>query len=269
MRTGIIIVIVLLTCGSVKSQTEQWDVYMAQYEKGAGSVMLNMALANVAPMKEFPFIVITGVTARQCNEEGFPTKEEFTNLYTISDGIVATINSVSKNVMAGTFTYQCERLDYIYLKDTLRLRETIVSFYKNKFPDYNYYLRISADNKWEGYLDFLYPNEVIQEYMSNEKVLQQLSASGDRLEKSRPIDHWLYFSSRKDRDSFAKFAEGQKFKIESAEFVKESKRPYQLKISRTGSVDIRTLSELTLELRKKAKEYNGDYDGWETIVMKD
>ena len=44
------------------SQTGNWDVYMAQYENGPGSVTLNMDLLNIAPNKSLPYILITGVT---------------------------------------------------------------------------------------------------------------------------------------------------------------------------------------------------------------
>jgi hypothetical protein len=51
--------------------------------------------------------------------------------------------------------------------------------------------------------------------------------------------------------------------------VKDSELKYQLQISRTDSVETSYISKITIELRKKAKELNGEYDGWETFVVKE
>ncbi len=45
-------------------------------------------------------------------------------------------------------------------------------------------------------------------------------------------------------------------------------KPYKLQISRIDKVDISSISKLTLELRKQAVHCNGEYDGWETFLVK-
>lgn len=57
---------------------------MAQYEEGPGSVLLNMDLIQTSPQANKPFLVITGVSFRNCREDGLPTSDEFDRLYVIS-----------------------------------------------------------------------------------------------------------------------------------------------------------------------------------------
>jgi hypothetical protein len=196
---------------------EQWDVYMAQYEKGRGSTVINMALKSKAPDKSFRFLLSTGVHFDDCSNEGFPSQAEFQKLYIVSDSVKNLVDLNSLNIIAGTFTYQCERKDYYYLKDTNNIRQNLSAMYKKQFPVYQPIINISEDASWEAYLTFLYPNEETMEYMSNEKVLIKLQEAGDKLDKERLVDHWLYFSDAKSRESFIVYAKAKDFKIESKE----------------------------------------------------
>jgi hypothetical protein len=269
MKIIFTVVITLSLNSLARSQDGNWDVYMASYEKGAGSTTVNMDLIERAPISEFPFIVIAGVTAKNCTTEGFPTTEEFDMLYKISDNINKTITNITKNEIAGTFTYQCERLDYIYVKDTVGLRVHLTKLFGAQYAAYKFRIKIWDDKEWEAYRTFLYPSEDILEYMSNEKIIYRLMSAGDKLEKARTVDHWLYFGSKKDRDAFIKSIKGENFKVESADFVKETDLHFQLHISCTSHVDIESITKLTRALTAKAKKFNGDYDGWETALVKD
>jgi hypothetical protein len=170
-------------------------------------------------------------------------------------------------MMAGTFTYQCERKDYYYIKDTGNIRKKLSALYTKQFPEYQPIINIREDVAWDAYLTFLYPNEETMEYMNNEKVLTKLQEAGDKLEKERPVDHWLYFPDAQVRDSFIVFAKGKGFKIESKE-MRDGTKPFQLHISRVDKVDLPSISKLTLELKREARKYDGDYDGWEAFVVR-
>lgn len=267
VKVAATLLLLLLLSPFAQAQEDSWDVYLAQYDEGVGSTTLNMELINVAPLKEFPFVVVTGVTYDSCGEEGLPNTDQLDKLYEISEAIDQAVSAITKSLMVGTFTVQCERLLYIYVQDTLTIRDQLIKLYTGRYKKYKYYLNIRPDKKWEAYRTFLYPSPEILDYMSNEKVLERLSEAGDKLEKPREVEHWLYFKSTKDRDSFIKYAEGERFKIESKEYVKDAKLPYQLQMSRVDHVDSDSINRITIELEKKAKEYKGEYDGWETVVI--
>ena len=268
MKQVTLLFTLLLHALSSFSQEENWDVYMAQYEKGVGSTMINMSLKEVAPVKQIPYLLSTGVALIKCSPDGLPEKDEFDMLYKISDRIKYVLDSIKKNKFAGTFSYQCERNDYYYLTDTVGIRKVLESAYIAAFPKYKYSINIRKDEQWEAYLTFLYPNDETFEYMSNQKVILKLTEEGDDLAKPRQVDHWLYFKTAADRDKFIAYALKEKFKVESKQFNKDLQLNYQLQISRIDNVNIDSISKITIELRKKAKELNGAYDGWETFVVK-
>jgi uncharacterized protein (TIGR01619 family) len=252
----------------IYGQKDTWDVYLAQYEKGPGSVTLNMDLIKRAPIFDLPYILVTGVKAKKCDLNGFPEQTEFQILYRISDSINVIVNQFTKAEFVGSFTYQCERLDYIYVKDTISLRGKLETTYKKLFPEYTSSIKLRLDKNWDAYKEFLYPNEETLEYMSNQKVINQLVAGGDALSKPRQVDHWIYFQTKQDRDKFINFAKENSFKIESENYLKEDKLPYQLRISRIDYVDLSSITKVTLKLKKEARKGLGDYDGWETFIVK-
>ncbi len=269
MSKFLVATLVVVLRVSLIAKEENWDVYMARYKNKPGSITINMALKSVAPVKTLPFVVITGVSFKNCNDEGLPGKREFASLYKISDSIKSIIDRLTANNLTGSFTYMCQRLDYFYVSDTVGLREQLAFFYREKFPQYNpYYINIKEDKPWASYLDFLYPNEESFEFMQNQKVVTALQNGGDKLLKERLVDHWLYFKTDTDRNCFITYATKQKFKIIAKERSSDPKSPFKLQIARVNKADVVSISKVTIELRKQAKKCNGEYDGWETVVVK-
>ncbi|MBX9782046.1 MAG: DUF695 domain-containing protein [Chitinophagaceae bacterium] len=261
----------VLSChATAQGAKEEWDTYMASYDKGAGSVLVNMALKEKAPVISYNYLVITGVKINECNKEGFPTAQEFQKLYKISDGANELIEKKKRRIHAGTFTYNCERTDYYYVNDTLLLRKYLTEYYKTNFPQYSYIISIKEDKSWGQYLKFLYPGEEQMESMKNQKVILKLTQAGDKLEKERRIDHWLYFKTEDDRRNFFLRVYDQKFLVEKLDVLQDSSsHPFVLQMYRPDKPDLKTMNRLTLYLAKEAARYNGLYDGWETFVLKD
>ncbi len=260
--------LLLLSFGTISAQQENWDVYMAQYQKKPSSITLDMGLKTVAPIKTLPYSVITGVSFRNCDSIGMPVKREFPNLYKVSDSVKALIDRATTNKMAGTFTYVCQRFDYYYVSDTANLRKQLTELYAAYFPLYKFYINIKEDKNWTSYLEFLYPNEATYEYMQNQKLVKALQNGGDKLTRPRQVDHFFYFKNEIDRDCFIKYATQKRFKIVSKEKTTIGNIPFKLRLSRADKVDLAAITRITIEMKKQAKKCNGEYDGWETFVVK-
>lgn len=78
-------------CTASAQDEGNWEIYMAMYEKGVGSTIVNMEAKANAPIAGLPFLVITGVTFAGCDTTGMPVKEQFDALYSISDSEAALI----------------------------------------------------------------------------------------------------------------------------------------------------------------------------------
>lgn len=268
-RTLLLLIFIFLIVSRTLAQKEdRWDTYMASFNGSPGTVVLNMSLKTIAPIRRFPYVLVTGVTYKDCSSDGFPSKNEFNNLYAIEDSIGVFMKKQRPFELAGSFTHQCQRLNYYYVTDTTNLRIGLNDLYAGRFPGYHPYVNIKADINWKYYLDFLYPNEETQEFMANTKVVLGLSDAGDNLEKPRKVDHWLYFTTGADRTRFVEFAKRNGFKVEEMPVVKAGENRFALQISRTDKVDVESISRVTIQLRQEAKRIGAKYDGWETVVVK-
>jgi hypothetical protein len=250
------------------AQEDEWDVYMAMYEKGPGSTVVNLSAKSFAPDSSHPFVVMTGVKFKQCKPDGLPDKEAFDDLYRLEDEILSVFENSGSNIHVGIFTYQCERLLYFYVKDTSALRNQLSALYKREFSAYQPYTNMREDKSWEAYQSFLYPNEETFDYMSNQKLINQLVEAGDNPEKIRQVDHWAYFPSERSRKCFEKNIVGKGFKVENKSLAGDEHMPFLLQFSREDMVILSEISRITRELKSDAIKCKGDYDGWETAVAK-
>lgn len=248
------------------SQDEgDWDVYLADYEDGVGSTMVRMDLFSDAPIKEYEFLLVAGAEYKNCIPEGLPSPEAFEYLYQVDDSIINILASHNP-IYTGIFSHKCERLNFFYLKDTMNIREKLAQMHSKNFSKLsNPHIEIKLNKEWEAYKNFLYPSEEIQRYMADQKVILHLQSAGDNLETPRQVDHWIYFPSIEDRKGFYEKAKEMGYAPESASKIENAELPYQLVISK--STDVRNIYEDTSSLNALAKEFNGDYDGWETFII--
>ena len=99
-----------------------------------------------------------------------------------------------------------------------------------------------------------------QEYL-NDLVLQ-----GDDLKGLRKVNHWLYFPGVNLRNAAGKRLKELNFSLDAIAYKKESKTPYELKISRHDSISPDSIDRLTTFLRVLCASQKGQYDGWSTEV---
>jgi hypothetical protein len=268
MKKNVLFNLIMILNSTIHGQSGNWEVYLSKLEKGIGSTIVDLSFHETAPLKSYRFILITGVTVTECGKDGIPADSTFSQLYDLSDKMGFLMDLHGKNMVVGSFTYQCKRLDYYYLADTANVRHKIDSVYKNDYPELKPYTSIEKDEKWNTYFSFLYPDDGTLEHLLNEKVIVKLMEGGDKLTVPRQVDHWLYFRTPEDREKFIEFALEKKFTIGEKRFLASSNTPYQLRISRIDNVDIRSMCAITIDLRKKAATLNGRYDGWETHIIK-
>ena len=244
---------------------EYWDTYMATYENSPGSVVVRMDMINKAPVPGYNFALVTGV-GFDGGLDGLPNQEDFDDLHAVSDDLEKTLASKDA-ILVGSFTYQSERLEYFYLKDTISIRSTLDAFYKQSYPEKKSYINIVSDATWNYYKEFLYPSPEVQEYMADLSVVRHLHEAGDSLIKPRRVDHWAYFSTKEEREQFATEAFKHGFQLEKSSINPSSSQQYEIIIWREDPVNIDHIYAVTSHLRRLALKFNGDYDGWETFIL--
>ena len=104
--------------------------------------------------------------------------------------------------------------------------------------------------------------------MLNKDVILRLNAAGDPLTKERKIEHWAYFPTAEDRECYVKYVLKNNFIVEQKDTTGSITYPFKLVFSRVEIPKLEPISKLTLSLREEAVRCKGEYDGWESPVMK-
>jgi uncharacterized protein (TIGR01619 family) len=248
--------------------SEEWEFYFSNVNDKLASLYVDLGLHKIAPLKDKPNVVWVSIKMNNPREDGLSSNEESDMLYKIEDALVDKLKDKFKSIYVGRVTTIGNRDLYFYFGDTT-LYDKAISEVMTAFPKYHFDFGSKEDKTWSGYLDFLYPNPRQFQSIQNRRVVDQLEKGGDKLTKAREVDHWIYFKTEKDRDTFLSKIKTEGFSIVDKNFTKSfGGLPYSLHIKRVDKVDLESVDIYVIHLWEIATECNGDYDGWETSVEK-
>ncbi len=239
-----------------------WVNYLLKKEKGYMSVSVDLDYNDFKP--NYKNLLIVGKKYKNCLKNGFPNEDGLKELYVFSDSVAIKINRLTKNKLVGVLTYRCVGFDVYYVKDTSNIRKNISQLFSKDFSNSNTYIQIKKDNNWIYYFDNIFPENATNNFLINHQYLFDLVSKGDDLSDIRNVKHWIYFNNLKKRLQFKNQVESLKFTIDSINYKKEKKYPYELLLSRNDHINPKSISELTQILQLLAKSKNGIYDGWGT-----
>ncbi|MGJ8691851.1 MAG: DUF695 domain-containing protein [Thalassotalea sp.] len=140
---------------------EQWWSYLSGQENGPSSTRVDLEINKIAPLADFPFVLITGVKFDGKSSEGLPAQPQIDKLNILQERLVKYVNSKLRAKYVGTFTYQSEQLHYIYVQDKMEAERVITKFYLESCIGCSTYSNVRHDPQWLGYKGFLYPSEQI------------------------------------------------------------------------------------------------------------
>ena len=156
-------------------KSERWWTYLSEYDGTPGSMLVNLALKTSAPRSDYPILLVTGVGYESPpTNSGLPKPDELDALNELSEKRQGFIKQHTKAIFAGVFTHKNERLDYFYVADSNGLAAALTNFYQMEYPARKPSINIKRDERWETYLDFLYPNSQTIEFYR--KDLERIGA---------------------------------------------------------------------------------------------
>lgn len=243
-----------------------WASYFCRVEDKPGSIRLNLALNEIAPIEKYKYRIWFSIKLLKPDENGFTTREEFPTICDIEDDISNALEKVGVILVGALKTNGTFDL-YFYSKNIEGFEKIINSVMKN-YSDYNYATDSKTDNEWNDYFNFLYPGEYEYQTILNQRVLMNLDKEGDNSESEREIDHWLYFKTEDDRNNYIPKIEKIGYKVISKNNLEEGQYLYQLNISKVSDAYSNTINDSVWELITLSKEDNGVYDGWGCPIAK-
>jgi uncharacterized protein (TIGR01619 family) len=252
-----------------ENQQEDWAVYFCTVDEDEiGSVLVDLSFANVAPIESKSQLITITTFMNSPTEDGFSSNEENDLLNQIEDYFINLIVEEFDAVYVGRLKHGGKILSYFYSGKTEKVQNTIDKV-EQKFPKYRFEQSSKEEKDWRAYFEVLYPSPFEMQVIQNGRVIENLEEHGDKLEKERQVDHWIYFKSETDRENFIDSIKENGFEIVEKETSSIGDSPFSLQLARVDKADYESVNEYVMYLWQEAQKFNGDYDGWETFVVKD
>lgn len=276
MRKILTLILIMGILSKLFGQTEKkteyqpdWTFYLSNVNDKLSSIATDLNLISIAPIKGQENVVYVSIKMPNPREDGLSSNDDADELWKIEDEIIKSFDNNNLNyTFAGRLTSNGFRDLYFFGENTI-LMEKQVSSTMTTFPKYEFDFGHKPDKEWSGYFDFLYPLPRQMQMIQNRRVLDQLENGGDNLTKPREVFHWIYFKTEKELDQFESFTNNLGFKtLSKGKTEQPSEYNFVISVSRIDKVGFDDIDEYTLELWEKAKELNGEYDGWETSIEK-
>lgn len=132
------------------------------------------------------------------------------------------------------------------------------------FSEYEYAVYLIENDCWNAYTGCFFPAYQTSELIQNGMVVARFEKDGDTLVTPRPVYHGFRFRTQSDRESFIAVVREEGFHVDSiSENTLENKdAPFRLELSRTDTIDRKSVNECTSYLWKIAYQHFGICEGW-------
>ncbi len=234
----------------IESETTEYD---ANY-------VINIALEQHAPIRQFNYRYCLAIRANEVNEGGFPSGTDSDLMHEIEDELISILETM-EIIKVGMVTYNGLRLIYFYGTENIEFTETVNSIME-KHPDLIFRASKYIDNNWDLYLNELLPTEIERHSFYNGMIMHNLLENGDNLTSERTINFYLYFPNNHNATNALEQIQNLKF---SGEITKINEEKFQIHATKFNNI-IPDIHKLVISLIEIANTNSGYFDKWECPI---
>lgn len=242
---------------------DKWNFYLKTIDGQITSVYLNLGLYESLPYPKNSWLHTLSVTLKHPTQQGLTNDQESESLNRMEDTLIRLGKQIDA-IFAGRITGKGERIYYFYATDSERMQDIIQS---NTLNGYEFSSDAKQDPEWRLYLKGLYPTADEKQCMENLGVIQQLRQHGDTLVDPRPVEHYVYFTNETRQAEFEDAIKGH-YQYRRLDPIQDNTKPYGTLVETYTPVTPNNINEVVLAIFHKANEFNGEYDGWETEIIR-
>jgi hypothetical protein len=241
---------------------EDWDFYLLRVDNEPASIYLNLALAQIAPIKTEPNMAYVRVRMQRPRQDGLSSSDEFQALSDLEDILIGGIARNGTTTYAGRNTSSGNRDFYFYTTDLVTFSKSVKSA-MSAMPSYQFEIGGRSDPGWKVYSSFLYPSADDLQRILNRRLNDHLTSQGDDISKSRIIDHVAYLPSDKSAETLRDYLKLQGFSVGAPKLGGSS---IGLNFERTDAPA--QIDDVVIPIAQRIRDLGGDYDGWGCEVTK-
>ncbi|TWT25125.1 DUF695 domain-containing protein [Planomicrobium sp. CPCC 101110] len=247
--------------------SEYWNAYVDLIDGKPASIVLDMEVSQELDMEEYKNAFAVRLPLKKPNEDGLHAGAEADRLTIVEEELLEAAE-LKGYANVGKLTTDGNRDIFFYSPHEEEEELALIANRLYFLAGYEVEVfKLEETQSWDFYFEFLYPDSFQFQHMGNHEVLETLAMSGDDLEAPRRVEHFVLFQSEKTMKRFADSIQQEGFTIEEGSFEKDDEGNYVMCISRVDFVTYNAIDELTDFLVEISARYQGEYDGWETVVV--
>ena len=247
---------------------EYWESYMKPIEGKKAMVSFNAGVSDFVPDEAFLYVGFLKIKLKEPKEDGLVNEKESDDVSFIEDRLEMESLRYRAGKYIGRIISNGEVNFIYYLKMDFEWKDTVLNA-MNHFKDYEYEVGSRMDTEWEVYQKLLFPSVREWQIIANHHACDNLKSEGDELKTKRAIEHKIYFNTLEEKEKFKSLIEADNFKIQDEiELSKDKIVKYGLKFYRVDSAFYYDIDALTMNLIDYSDTCNGQYDGWESSLVK-
>lgn len=246
--------------------TDDWDFYFLRVDDKPASIYVDLGARKSAPDPRLPCMAYVRLHMKAPRSDGLSSQEEFETLVAIEDLLKGGLVGADTDYVGRCTTNSCRDF-FFYVAEpatwTERVRRCM-----NEFPSYEYEAGTRQEPEWSSYLSYLYPSEADRQTIENRRVCEALERNGDQLSEPREIDHWAYFSDEASLRAYVEGASQLGFAVRAISAPHDPSGRHCAQLWRMDVPSFQAIDGVTLALFKLASTHGGEYDGWESVVVR-
>ncbi len=246
---------------------DYWETYVRQIEGHRALVSFNASVSDYVPDPEYGYAAFVKLLLKSPSEEGLVSSDEEQTLSSIEDRIEMESLRYRSGKYIGRIITQGEVNFIYYLKMDFEWKDTADAAMKH-FDSYTYEAGSRVDSEWEVYEKLLFPTPQEWQIIQNHHACDQLKEAGDNLRMTRAIEHKMFFADVESRSAFATSILEDGFSVQKEMPPTDDVALYGVQFYRIDSPYYYDIDALTLAIIENGARFGGQYDGWETSLVK-
>lgn len=246
---------------------EHWESYMKPIDGYPATVSFNAETLDSSLDGEFAYAGFVKVFLNHPKDNGLIDLNEEIEIAFIEDRLELESLRYKVGKYVGRIITQGSVNFIYYLKYDFEWSYVSADAMKH-FPDYRYEFGSRTDVEWEVYKKLLYPTSKEWQIIYNHLTCKRLQEAGDNLRLKRAIEHKIYFQTAANRELYKELIQKEGFRIQKEIEPTDKISMYGLQFYRMDAPYYYEIDELTLFIINNSEKYGGEYDGWETSVVK-
>lgn len=249
--------------------SDNWGMYFSNMGGHPAMTVFDDGISKELADIDLPNSIKVKLYLNEVRDDGLPTTKEGERLMQIGP-IVENAISENGGLFLGRVTTNSVRWNIGFAPaDTGAIERSLQQ--RGEEHGFRYELYVESDPFKTAYWQDLYPTDDDRQVMADMEVKQALYERGDDQYAERPIEHWTYFDSKTDADTFADW--GRKNGYKEVEVFRQkdgllTRTTWLVRFTHQGTMVLNDITHHTIKLSKQAREHGGAYDGWETPVTK-